>query len=110
MNVLRTGNKVPNKGTKVPKMLLANDKREMSPIADINKNVGVANLFRVRLDGRLDRGYLRTCAVYKLLKQGRIDKARGIELLAQRRGAAGLATVEIWLNGPLSPKGRKNFS
>lgn len=66
------------------------------------------NLFRTKLDGSLDREYLRICAVYKLLKLRRIDKPRAIELLGQRRVTRPSALVEIWLNGPLSDKGRAN--
>ena len=58
------------------------------------------NLFRCTPDKSLDREYLRTCAVYKLLKTGRVNKQRAIDLLIChpkiRKGV-----VEMWLNGPL---------
>jgi hypothetical protein len=64
------------------------------------------NLFRCTPDGRLDREYLRTCAVYKLLKRGCVNKTRAVELLKCPKP---LATVEIWLSGPLkTSKGRDN--
>lgn len=60
------------------------------------------NIFRCGTpDGRLDKSYLRVCAVYKLLKNRRINKARAIELLAQRRVPSRRALIEIWLAGPL---------
>lgn len=44
------------------------------------------NLFRLST-GKLDKQYLRTCAVFKLMKQGNItSKARALELLEQRHG------------------------
>jgi hypothetical protein len=52
-------------------------------------------------DGKLDRQYLRVCAAYKLLKQGRIGKERAIELMERRRIIRPEATVELWLSGPL---------
>lgn len=63
------------------------------------------NLYRCTPDGSLDRKYLRTCAVYRLLKKARISKARGLELLVQRHGASQARTmralIELWLSGPL---------
>lgn len=56
------------------------------------------NLFRCTTDGSLDKQYLRTCAVYKLLKQGRIDKTRAVELLTVSKP---IRIVELWLSGPL---------
>lgn len=56
------------------------------------------NLFRCTPDGRLDREYLRTCAVYKLLKKGIIDKRRACELLLVSNPKA---LVELWLKYPL---------
>ena len=62
----------------------------------------MTNLFRHRHDGKLDRQYLRICAVYRLLKRGQItSKARAVELLKQRRVAVPRATVEMWLAHPL---------
>lgn len=55
------------------------------------------NVFRDPRTGKLDRVYLRTCAVYRLLKHGRIDKARALEIAPHLR-----ATIEIWLSGPLA--------
>jgi hypothetical protein len=58
------------------------------------------NAFRHTRTGALDREYLRTCAVYRLLRQGRIGAARAVDLLTCpvriRR-----AVVEIWKAGPL---------
>jgi hypothetical protein len=71
------------------------------------------NVFRCTPDRSLDRIYLRTCAVYRLLKHGRIDKAKAIELADRplRPGSKRYpqfkskgylnGTIEIWLNGPL---------
>ena len=42
------------------------------------------NLFRCTKDGSLDKEYLRTSAVYKLLKKKIINKQRAVELLEQR--------------------------
>lgn len=59
------------------------------------------NAFRHTPDKSLDREYLRICAVYRLLmRQGRIDKARAIELLEQRKVKLARATVELWLANP----------
>lgn len=69
------------------------------------------NCFRMTRDGSLDMKYLRVCAVYRLLDRRRIDKARALELLAQRHSPKEMttlkATVEIWLSGPLSDNGRR---
>lgn len=66
------------------------------------------NVFRCTPDRALDRYYLRTCAIYRLLKAGRIDKA-GAKALARRKIRGVYAkpdrldgTIEIWLNGPLA--------
>lgn len=64
------------------------------------------NLFRCGTpDGSLDRKYLRVCAVYKLLKHGRIGKACALELLAKRHTPGEMkslrGTVELWRSGPL---------
>lgn len=42
----------------------------------------------------LDRAYLRTCAVFKLITRDKIDKARAIALLGER--GVGPAVAEIW--------------
>ena len=65
------------------------------------------NVFRCTPDRSLDRYYLRTCAIYKLLKHGHIDKAGALELAARPiRGCYAKpdrlnGTIELWLNGPL---------
>jgi len=60
------------------------------------------NIFRCGTsDGRLDRQYLRVCAVYRLLKQRRIGKARALELLADRKVPHALGLIETWLAWPL---------
>jgi len=63
------------------------------------------NLFRQTSDRSLDRKYLRVCSVYRLLKKGKVDKARAIELLALRHSPNEMATlrgtVDLWLAGPL---------
>lgn len=59
------------------------------------------NLFRWTPSGKLDRQYMRVCSVYKLLKLGRIGKARAVELLTARRAVdRPLRLVELWINGP----------
>jgi hypothetical protein len=58
------------------------------------------NAFRMTPDGSLDRVYLRTCAIYRLLKGGWIGQRRAIEIAPRLT-----ATIEIWKNGPL--KGMK---
>ena len=60
----------------------------------------MANLFRMTDDGRLDKQYLRICAVGRLVDQGRVTKARAIELLEERRVKNAGATVDIWLAHP----------
>lgn len=66
------------------------------------------NVFRMTPDKSLDRLYLRTCAIYRLLKGGKIGQARAIEL--QRLPIRGVAKqspnrltglIEIWKQGPL---------
>jgi hypothetical protein len=66
------------------------------------------NAFRCTPDRSLDREYLRVCAVYRLLKSGRISKSQAIEISQRRiRGCHRKqdgwlkATIELWLNGPL---------
>jgi hypothetical protein len=65
------------------------------------------NVFRCTPDKSLDRFFLRTCAIYRLLKSGRVDKD-GAKKLARRpiRGTYAKpdrldGTIEIWLAGPL---------
>jgi hypothetical protein len=65
------------------------------------------NAFRMTHDRSLDRYYLRTCAIYRLLKGGHVDKAgalaiagrpiRGIYAKPDRLNG----TIELWLAGPL---------
>jgi hypothetical protein len=65
------------------------------------------NVFRCTPDRSLDRYYLRTCAIYRLLKNGHVDKAGAMQLA--RRPIRGMrvsqtrldGTIEIWLAGPL---------
>ena len=71
------------------------------------------NVFRMTPDRSLDRYYLRTCAIYRLLKSGRIGKAdalamqhRRIRGLPKQRPNRLTATIEIWCNGPLKGKFR----
>jgi len=65
------------------------------------------NVFRCTPDRSLDRVYLRTCAIYRLLKGGYIDRDKAIELSWRpyrngRKVTVNLgATIDLWLNGPL---------
>lgn len=62
---------------------------------------GDVNCFRNIMDGSWDKQYLRICVVYRLLmRQGRIGKARAIELLAQRKVEKPARLVEMWLANP----------
>lgn len=67
----------------------------------------MANVFRQTPDGCLDRPYLRTCAIYRLLKNHRIDKAEAIRLSKLplsdgRKPPHNLEqTINLWLSGPL---------
>lgn len=74
------------------------------------------NCFRMTPDRSLDRYYLRTCAIYRLLKHGHIDKA-GARQLARRPIPHTYAkpnrldgTIEIWLAGPLRERAAKQES
>jgi hypothetical protein len=60
------------------------------------------NVFRCTPDKSLDRQYLRVCAVHKLLDRRLIDKARAVELLAQRKVPNALVVVELWLASPVT--------
>ena len=68
------------------------------------------NAFRCTPDRSLDRYFLRTCAIYRLLKRGHVDKAGAMALA--RRPVPGIftkpnrldATIEIWLKGPLKDR------
>ena len=77
--------------------------------------------FRCTSNRTLDRLYLRTCAIYRLLKAGRIDRDEALALQNHRYAAPDeesgrrhpprdylTATISIWLSGPLSEKGRAN--
>ncbi len=55
---------------------------------------------RGTLDGSLDREYLRTCAVYRLLKSGRIGRAKAASLLTCAKNTR-VSVVEMWKSGPL---------
>jgi hypothetical protein len=63
------------------------------------------NLFRCTPDRSLDRKYLRVCSVYRLLKAGKVNKARALDLLADRHSPTEMkslrGTVDLWLSGPL---------
>lgn len=65
------------------------------------------NVFRCTPDRTLDRYYLRTCAIYRLLKNGCIDKAGALEIARRRIPGAHAkpdrldGTIELWLAGPL---------
>jgi hypothetical protein len=59
------------------------------------------NAFRCTPDGRLDRRYLRVAACYRLLRRGRIGKARAMELLGLRGVTHARALVELWKAGPI---------
>lgn len=71
------------------------------------------NVFRCTPDRSLDREYLRTCAIYGLLKTGRINKSGAMQLA--RRKVRGCyvkperldGLIEIWLNGPLKHLGEQ---
>lgn len=65
----------------------------------------MANLFRMTPDGRLDKQYLRICAVGRLVDQGRLTRARAVDLLQERGVKNAGATVDIWLAYP-SQRGR----
>lgn len=67
------------------------------------------NLFRCGTpDGSLDRKYLRVCAVYRLMDRKGLGKDRAIELLQARKIPSARAVVELWLQGPLSVRGRRD--
>ena len=57
--------------------------------------------------GKLDRQYLRTCAVYRMLKHNRIGQAEANEIANRRIRGVGWhenylrGTIEIWKAGPL---------
>jgi len=58
----------------------------------------MSNLFRMTYNGKLDRQYLRICAVYRLLRKGVITRERAIELLVERGVAKASQTVSLWLD------------
>ncbi len=62
---------------------------------------GDRNMFRNVMTGKLNKEYLRICAVYKLLKSQRVGRARACELLAARRVECPKRLVEMWCNHPL---------
>jgi len=56
------------------------------------------NPFRDGRDGKLNRSYLRTCAVWRLIKAGRIaSKSRAVALLNEVGVRHARQTVELWL-------------
>ena len=57
----------------------------------------MTNMFRRLYDGGLDKQYLRVCSTFKLLKLCRIDEARAVELLAERRISNPHAVVSRWI-------------
>jgi hypothetical protein len=68
------------------------------------------NVFRCNEDRSLDRVYLRTCAIYRLLKSKRIGQAQALELQGRRfrcwtyRPVSKdylTPTIEIWKSGPI---------
>lgn len=56
------------------------------------------NLFRTTPDRSLDKQYLRVCAVYRLMKRRRLEKARAVSLLRDRKVPSAEALVELWLD------------
>lgn len=66
----------------------------------------MTNAFRMTRDGSLDTVYLRTMAIYRLLKNKCIGEAQAI-LLADRPLRRGFrdrslsATISIWKRGPI---------
>lgn len=54
------------------------------------------NIFRDTNTGRLDKKFLRICAVHRLMLRGRIDTTRAIVLLEERHIRNARATVECW--------------
>jgi len=61
------------------------------------------NVFINHETGKLDKGYLRICAVYKLLiEHKKISKYRAIELIEQRNRINAKQLVEIWLRKPIT--------
>jgi hypothetical protein len=59
------------------------------------------------MTGKLDRQYLRTCTIYRLLKAGKIGQAEANELAARKirgmfkQGDYLRGTIEIWKAGSL---------
>ena len=66
------------------------------------------NAFRMTPDRSLDRDYLRTCAIYRLIKTGRINKTRAKEIARLPVNGMRLkpdridATIDLWKFPPLS--------
>lgn len=80
----------------------------------------LSNAYRITPDRSLDRQFLRTCAIYRLLKWRKIDRQKALELQNRpyraRESSTGrtspprdylTGTIDIWLGdkGPLSDKG-----
>ena len=65
------------------------------------------NAFRMTPDRSLDRVFLRTCAIYRLLKVGWIGQGEALEMQNRkwRKGGAPRGylsdTIRIWKDGPL---------
>jgi len=65
------------------------------------------NAFRCTPDRSLDRYYLRTCAIYRLLKNGGVNRFEAKQVA--RREIRGMhvksdrldGLIDIWLSGPL---------
>lgn len=55
-----------------------------------------------------NREQLRIGAVYRCMDRYGLGKARAIDLLKARGVKHAAAMVELWLEFPLSPRGRKN--
>lgn len=57
------------------------------------------------LTGKLDRKYIRVCAVYRLLRRSVIGRSRALVLLGQRHTPKEMrtlrATVDLWQAGPI---------
>ena len=58
----------------------------------------MSNVYRDPRTGKLDRQFLRTCAVWRLVRASRIaTKARAVELLDAAGVRHARQTVELWL-------------
>jgi hypothetical protein len=63
------------------------------------------NAFHMTPDKRLDRLYLRTCAIYRLLKNGRITRQQALEIQERpirhthKRPGYLTNTIQLWKVG-----------